>query len=521
MLMTPNVDEGPNAVVAFMANLSSTSATNNPVNEVHSNDNQIFDNVDYQLSQEMHQEEHLDSDMRTEMMDNTIPTTCNVEPMKMFGNRDLKNELSAMSKQEIWRPNTHKVKLDRENKVRQTSQSELSRDQVYGLSANEIARQASKSAQILLLLFVQKVRPPSQVTAKSPKFIACFHPNLKVKRTTVLADSICLKDDTTKPLTSHDNCRSFLSSVRSPVCLGRDWRSSNHRSEIVSKTTEKVITIKQRFKPLAPQKSYTDLKSKPMEFQVGDRVMLKVLPWKGVVRFGKRGKLNPRYAGPFKVLAKVGAIAYKLELPQELSRVHNTFHVSNLKKCYSDEPLAIPLDGLHIDDKLRFVEEHVEVIDREVKRLKQSCIPIFKVRWNSRRGAELTWEREDQFQKKYPHLFTKRLPSCIIASIRHHLRLQEPDSPLSPAHRIHRLTSCPEIQSSTASRQNYRLQKGCFSAAATPMTAAAVEQLIEARVSAALANHETLRNSTNGQGRTESHNSDTGIKRNLYHSAVV
>ncbi|GKC16457.1 putative reverse transcriptase domain-containing protein, partial [Tanacetum coccineum] len=106
---------------------------------------------------------------------------------------------------------------------------------------------------------------------------------------------------------------------------------------------------------------------KPMEFQVGVRDMLKVSPWKGVVRFGKRGKLNPIYIGPFKVLEKVGAIAYKLELPQELSRVHNTFHVSNLKKCYADEPLAVPLDGLHIDDKLHFVEEPVEIMDREVK----------------------------------------------------------------------------------------------------------------------------------------------------------
>ncbi|GKE48863.1 putative reverse transcriptase domain-containing protein [Tanacetum coccineum] len=109
---------------------------------------------------------------------------------------------------------------------------------------------------------------------------------------------------------------------------------------------------------------------KPMEFQVGDRVMLKVSPWKGVVRFGKRGKLNPRYVGPFKVLAKVGVIAYKLELPQELSRVHSTFHVSNLKKCYSDEPLAVLFEGLHIDDKLCFVDEPVEIMDREVKRLK-------------------------------------------------------------------------------------------------------------------------------------------------------
>ncbi|GKE63294.1 putative reverse transcriptase domain-containing protein, partial [Tanacetum coccineum] len=100
------------------------------------------------------------------------------------------------------------------------------------------------------------------------------------------------------------------------------------------------------------QKSYTDRKRKPMEFEVGDRVMLKVSPWKGVVRFGKGGKLNPRYVGPFKVIAKVGKVAYRLELPQELSRVHHTFHVSNMNKCYADEPLVMPLEGIHVDDKL-------------------------------------------------------------------------------------------------------------------------------------------------------------------------
>ncbi|GJZ87711.1 hypothetical protein Tco_0659321 [Tanacetum coccineum] len=143
------------------------------------------------------------------------------------------------------------------------------------------------------------------------------------------------------------------------------------------------------------QKSYTGLKRKPMEFQVGDRVMLKVSPWKWVVHFGNRGKLNPRYVGPFKVLEKIGTVAYKLELPQELSRVHNIFHISNLKKCYSDEPLAVPLEGLHVDDKLRFLEEPVKIMDQEVKWLKQICILIVKVRLNSRRGPEFTWERED------------------------------------------------------------------------------------------------------------------------------
>nr|GEY37828.1 putative reverse transcriptase domain-containing protein [Tanacetum cinerariifolium] len=164
------------------------------------------------------------------------------------------------------------------------------------------------------------------------------------------------------------------------------------------------------------QKSYANLKRKPMEFHVRVKVMLKVSPWKGVVRFGKRGKLNPRYVGPFKVLEEIGMVAYKLELPEELSRVHNTFHVSNLKKCHADEPLAVPLDELHFDDKIYFVEEPVEIIDREVKRLKQSRIPLVKVRWNSKRGPEFTWEREDQFRKKYPHLFAKTaLSSCVTS----------------------------------------------------------------------------------------------------------
>ncbi|GJS95625.1 putative reverse transcriptase domain-containing protein [Tanacetum coccineum] len=193
---------------------------------------------------------------------------------------------------------------------------------------------------------------------------------------------------------------------RSPICWAEVGDAQLTGPEIVRETTEKIIQIKHRLQASRDrQRSYADKRRKPLEFQVGDKVMLKVSPWKGVIRFGKRGKLNPRYIGPFKILAKVGTVAYRLELPEQLSRVHSTFHVSNLKKCLSDEPLAIPLDEIHVDDKLNFIEEPVEIIDREVKRLKQSRIPIMKVRWNSRRGPEYTWEREDQMQKKYPHLF--------------------------------------------------------------------------------------------------------------------
>ncbi|GJY00967.1 putative reverse transcriptase domain-containing protein [Tanacetum coccineum] len=196
---------------------------------------------------------------------------------------------------------------------------------------------------------------------------------------------------------------------RSPVCWSEVGDNQLTGPELIRETTEKIIQIKNRLLTArSRQKSYADVRRKPMEFDVGDMVMLKVSPWKGVIRFGKRGKLSPRYVGPFKIIKRIGPVAYRLELPEKLRGIHNTFHVSNLKKCLADENLVIPLEEIQLDDKLHFIEEPVEIMDREVKQLKQSRIPIVKVRWNSRRGPEFTWEREDFFMKKYPHLFPSK-----------------------------------------------------------------------------------------------------------------
>ncbi|GJS49149.1 putative reverse transcriptase domain-containing protein [Tanacetum coccineum] len=197
------------------------------------------------------------------------------------------------------------------------------------------------------------------------------------------------------------NCRK----CRSAICWSEVGDSQLTGQYIIHETTEKIIQIKSIIQAVRDrQKSYADMRRKPLEFQVGDKVMLKVSPWKGVIHFGKWGKLNPRYIGHFKILAKVRPVAYRLELPQQLSKVHSTFHVSNLKKCTFEESLVILLEEIQIDDKLHFVEEPIEFMDREVKRLKQSRIPIIKIRWNSRRGPEFTQEREDQFRSSSPTL---------------------------------------------------------------------------------------------------------------------
>ncbi|GJV55277.1 reverse transcriptase domain-containing protein [Tanacetum coccineum] len=187
------------------------------------------------------------------------------------------------------------------------------------------------------------------------------------------------------------------------------------RLELVQETTNKVVVIRDRLKAARDrQKSYADNRRKPLEFQVGDHVMLKVTPWKGVVRFRKKGKLAPRFVGHFEILEIIGSMAYRLRLPEELSSVHDTFHVSNLKKCLADANLHVPLDEIKVDKTLRFVEEPLEIMDREVKTLKRSKIPIMKVQWNSKRGPEFTWEREDHMKANYPQLFENAIDETNV-----------------------------------------------------------------------------------------------------------
>ncbi|GJT41054.1 hypothetical protein Tco_0940919 [Tanacetum coccineum] len=193
-------------------------------------------------------------------------------------------------------------------------------------------------------------------------------------------------------LSFHNN--SYLSSIRcapfealygrkcrSPILWAEIGESSLIGPELVQEMTDKVVLIKEKLKAAR------------------DRV----------IHFRKKGKLAPRNVGQFEILERVGHVAYRLRLFEELSGVHDMFHVSNLKKCLADASLRVPLDEIKVDKTLRFVEEPIEIMDREIKSLKRSRISLVKVCWNSKRGPEFTWEREDYMNSKYPKLFIKRI----------------------------------------------------------------------------------------------------------------
>lgn len=193
---------------------------------------------------------------------------------------------------------------------------------------------------------------------------------------------------------------------RTPVCWMEVGEKQLVGPEIIQQTADKVTQIRERLKVAQDrQKSYADKRRKPIEFQIGDKVLLKVSPWKRVLRFGKKGKLRPRYIGPYKITEKIGAVAYQLELPEELKGIHNTFHVSNLKKCLVKEDIVIPVEDVTVDDKLNFVETPIAIAEHKVRKLRNKEVSLVLVYWDNSHGLEATWEVESEIRNKYPHLF--------------------------------------------------------------------------------------------------------------------
>ncbi|XP_021991218.1 uncharacterized protein LOC110944220 [Helianthus annuus] len=193
---------------------------------------------------------------------------------------------------------------------------------------------------------------------------------------------------------------------RTPVCWGEVGQRELAPKDVVAITNEKIDVVRARLKAAQDrQKSYADKRSRPIEFQVGDRVFLKVSPWKGIIRFRKRGKLGPRYIGPFKILARIGKVAYRLELPPSLEGIHNTFHVSQLRKCLTDEAAHVPLGDIEIDKKMNYIERPVAIKDSKIKTLRNKEVKQVLVQWQHRKGSDLTWESENEMRRFYPFLF--------------------------------------------------------------------------------------------------------------------
>ncbi|KAJ9546732.1 hypothetical protein OSB04_019275 [Centaurea solstitialis] len=320
-------------------------------------------------------------------------------------------------------------------------------------SALFIAIQESSTAEQLAKIYVNEVVsrhgvPVSIISDRDVRFTSCFwerfHSELGTKlhfstayhpqtdgqseRTIqTLEDMLraCVLDfggswDTYLPLAEFSYNNSYHSSIGMPpfemlygrrcrtrICWGEVGQRVLGSTEVVQRTTEDIQRIRERLRTAqSRQKSYADRRRSDLEFQVGDRVLLKVSPWKGVIRFRKRGKLGPRYIGPFTILARVGKVAYRLELPAVLGQIHSTFHVSQLHKCLADETAHIPLDDIQVDESLNYVERPVAVLDRKVKRLRNKEIGIVKIQWQHRKGSEWTWETEVEMREHYPDIFS-------------------------------------------------------------------------------------------------------------------
>ena len=193
---------------------------------------------------------------------------------------------------------------------------------------------------------------------------------------------------------------------RSPVCWDDVGEKKLLRPKLVQLTIEKVSLIKEILKAAqSRQKRYVDNRRRDLEFEVGDHVFLKVSPMKSIMRFGRKGKLSPRFVGPFEVLEKVGTLAYKVALPLSLSKIHNVFHVSTLRKYIYDPSHVVELEPIQISEDLTYEEVPVQIVDVMDKVLRHAVVKLVKVQWSNHSVREATWELEEEMKEKHPHLF--------------------------------------------------------------------------------------------------------------------
>ena len=206
---------------------------------------------------------------------------------------------------------------------------------------------------------------------------------------------------------------------RTPTCWLEPGEKQYTGPDVVQITADKVKIACEKLKAARDrQKMYVDPKRRPVIFEEGDRVFLKVSPWKGVIRFCRKGKLSPRYIGPFKIIQKVNDQTVSLELPPELSDIHNTFNVCYLRKCKVEDDQILPLHELKVDSAKRLVEEPIEILDTKTKKLRKKIIKLVLVKWKSNLGPNMTWETEDEMKTRYPHLFTLKSDSKDGISLR-------------------------------------------------------------------------------------------------------
>ncbi|CAL2238784.1 unnamed protein product [Prunus armeniaca] len=295
-------------------------------------------------------------------------------------------------------------------------------------SAHFLPIKETYSLSMLVKLFVDEIvrlhgAPVSIVSDRDARFTSHFWKCLHEAMSTKLQFSTAFHPQTDgqseRTIQTLEDMLSYHSSIemapnealygrqcRTPICWNEVGDKKVEKVDSIRATTEKVKMIREKLKIAQDrQKSYADKRSKDLEFAVGDWVFLKLSPWKGLMRFGKRGKFSPRYIGPYEITERIGPVAYRLALPTELSRIHDVFHVSMLRKYMPDPSHVLEHQPVELREDLTYEGQPVQILDRKEQRLRSKSVHVVKVLWRSQTIEEATWEPEAQMRAKYPYLF--------------------------------------------------------------------------------------------------------------------